>query len=71
MQYLNIMYIVPVYCDNAGPRAAASISGSTLSHNSVRNGGSGGALWLEDGAQAVLQAVELQHNAAFSSFAHR
>lgn len=46
-------------------------SGSSFVANAAGKGGSGGGLWIEDGAKAVVTSTELVNNTAASSYTHK
>eukprot|EP00903_Cladosiphon_okamuranus_P016015 g14787.t1 len=54
-----------------GPSHLTTISGSSFVANAAGMGGSGGGIWVEDGAKAVLTGTELINNTAASSYTHK
>lgn len=49
----------------------SSLSGSRFVANAAGMGGSGGGIWVEDGATAALTTTELVNNTAASSYTHK
>ncbi|CAM9770723.1 unnamed protein product, partial [Laminaria digitata] len=54
-----------------GPLCLTNISDSSFVTNVAGKGGSGGGMWVEDGARAVLAGTELVNNTAVSSYTHK
>ena len=54
------------------PHSASTLhSDSSFVTNVAGKGGSGGGIWVEDGARAVLADTELVNNTAMSSYTHK
>ncbi|CAN0331427.1 unnamed protein product, partial [Ectocarpus sp. 4 AP-2014] len=47
------------------------LSDSSFVANAAGKGGSGGGIWVEDGAKAVLARTEFVNNTAASSYTHK
>ncbi|CAM9626142.1 unnamed protein product [Discosporangium mesarthrocarpum] len=54
-----------------GDRAMVNFSDTTFEANEAARGGSGGGLWVEGGAGAVLQGCAMRANGARSSYTHK